>query len=296
MREIVYNIRKIEFWCTAGMTVCMTGLLVLPLTGCESEKKAPAAKEMPRRIVSFAPSLTRQMYTLGAGRQLIANTIYCEDPEGTEKPHIGTVADVNVEKVVSLQPDCILTSKLTTRKQVEKLQKIDMRIEVFDRPNSFEQLCDQFYRVARLTGKTDTATHIITRARSCVDSIIRSTDTLSRPRVFVQVGKNPLFTVSRESFIHDYIRTAGGENIAADAGSGLYSIEKVVQRNPEFIFISTMGMEGEKEKKEWMKYRSIAAVAHDNVYVLDDDRLCSPTPEQFAEMAEKMAHIIHPQK
>jgi iron complex transport system substrate-binding protein len=246
--------------------------------------------------VSFAPSLTRQLYALGAGPRLAANTVYCEDPEGMEKPHIGTVADVNVEEVVSLEPDCILTSKLTSKKQVEKLMRMGLQVEVFDRPATFEEICAQLQRLAVLVGAQDTAHVLIRRARAVVDSVVALTDTMTRPRVFVQVGMNPLFTVTRESFIHDYIVKAGGRNIAADAASGMYSVEKTVAQDPDVILISTMGMKGTAQKRMWEHYTSMAAVRSGRVHVVDDDRLCSPTPGQFADMLRYITTLLHPEK
>ena len=68
----------------------------------------------------------------------------------------------------------------------------------------------------------------------------------------------------------------------------------MLERNPDVIIITTMGIAGEKEKETWMKYGSIAAVRDNNIYILDPDKVCSPTPVTFVEALKEIAEITHP--
>jgi len=63
------------------------------------EKTAPA----PERIISLGQTITERIYLLGADRNLIADTVYCVQPEDAKyKEKVGTLIQANLEKIVAL--------------------------------------------------------------------------------------------------------------------------------------------------------------------------------------------------
>ena len=87
---------------------------------------------------------------------------------------------------------------------------------------------------------------------------------------------------------------SGGINIAAEARSGLYSREKVVAQNPDVIIVVSMGVAANQEKKVWQKFRNLSAVNNDRIYILDPDKVCSPTPPGFVETLKEIFLLLHP--
>ena len=74
----------------------------------------------PKRIISLGPSLTKELYLLGVEDRLIGCTVYA--PEcAKDKEKVGTVIDINLEKIIKLKPDLVLATSLTNPKRVEKL-------------------------------------------------------------------------------------------------------------------------------------------------------------------------------
>jgi len=70
-------------------------------------------EEVPRRIVSLAPSNTEILYALGLGDKLVGDTQYCDYPaDALNKEKVGGYSDIDVEKVISLQPDLILAEDI----------------------------------------------------------------------------------------------------------------------------------------------------------------------------------------
>ncbi len=253
----------------------------------------------PQRIVSLGPGITKKLYLLGAGEKIVANTIYCDYPEASRhKEKVGNVTQVNVEKVLSLKPDLVVAIGLTRPRQVEKLQNLGLKVVRFVRPDSFSMMCRDFIELGVLTGHEQKAREIVKQAETAVALIRERVKDMPRKKVFIQIGVKPLFTATKESFVNDYIEFSGGENIAKTHSSGIYSREKVIKGDPEFIFITNMGTsEGKKdiEKTAWMNYRTIRAVKNKKVYMLDSDDVCSPTPVVFIEMLKHIAKILHPE-
>lgn len=252
-----------------------------------------AATNHPQRIISLGPSITEQLYLLEAQDKLIGCTIYCRRPqEAKTKEKVGTVVEVNLEKIVSLKPDLVIATPLTNPKAIEKLRNLGIKVLVFSSPKNFIELCKQFLELGKLVDKEKAAEDLIRQAENKVAAIKRNVENLPKPKVFIQVGAKPLVTVTKDSFVNDFIEFAGGMNIASNAKIGLYSREEVLMKNPDVIIIVTMGIAGEKEQEIWKKYSALEAVKNNRIYIIDSDKVCSPTPISFVQTLEELVDIL----
>lgn len=253
-----------------------------------------AAGDVPERIVSLGPTITENLYLLGVENNLIADTEYCQRPQdAVNKEKIGTVTQADIEKIVSLEPDLVIATGLTKPEQTEKMKNMGLRVKVFHNPKHFKGLCENFVNLGEIVGKKDKAERILERVRSEVDGIRMQVKGLAGQKVFVQLGAKPLFAATGESFVHDFIRFAGGINVAGDSKRGTYSRERVLKDNPDVILIVTMGITGEKEKKVWEKYTTINAVKNARIHIIDSYRICSPTPETFVQALREIVKYLH---
>ncbi|MDD2889802.1 MAG: ABC transporter substrate-binding protein [bacterium] len=250
----------------------------------------------PQRIISLGPVITEEIYLLEANDKLVGNTIYCQIPQDAQKKEkIGTLMEINIEKIVSLKPDIVLAIPLNNPKQLEKLKNMGIKVINFSSPENFQQICEDFLKLGDIVGKEFESMEIINQTSEKIDSICKQVENLPKPKVFIEVGANPLFTAPKHSFIHNLIELGGGINIGEDTKNGLYSREKVLKQNPDIIIIITMGVVGEQEKEIWQKYKTINAVKNNKIYVLDSYRYCSPTPVVFVEALEELVGIFHPE-
>lgn len=258
----------------------------------------PAFAGTPERVVSLGPIITETIYMIGANNRLIADTTYCNVPaDARSKIKIGSVIQVDVEKIVSLKPDLVLASALARKRQLELMEKLGLRVIQFNNPETFAEMCDMTRRIGQLMGKPAAARRITENARQAVDAIISRTADLPRPKVFMQIGLKPLHTSPRGTFTSEYIEFAGGINIAGGVGSGNYSRENVLRENPDIILIATMGSSKSgalKEKETWMSYSTLKAARNNRIHILDPEAVCSPTPVSFAETLKEIVTLIHP--
>ncbi len=255
---------------------------------------ALSAPSIPARIVSLVPNITEELFDLGVENRIVGVTTYCQrPPEAQSKERVGTVVEVNVEKIISLRSDLVIASPLTDHKQIKKLQAMGIRVEIFPPPQDFQALCNSFLQLARMVGRKEQANVIAQQAERDLDNIKRKVKGLSKPRVFVQIGERPLVAAGGDSFIDDFVTFAGGENIAREAKTSAYSREEVVRRNPDIIIIAKMGMAGEQEKATWMRYKTIRAVQTNKIFMVDPYRFCSPTPLSFVEQVGELVRLLH---
>lgn len=257
--------------------------------------RAALCAYVAQRIISLSPSVTEQLYQLGAQDLLIGCTVYCNRPlAAKDKEKVGTIIEINTEKIVSLKPDLVIVTSLANPKAVDKLKRLGIKVVAFPPAESFDALCSQHLALATLVGKEDLAQESINRARYQARILKENVKGLSKPGVFVQVGANPLVTATNNSIINDFIEYAGGANIASTAATGLFSREDVIKKNPDVILIVAMGIAQEEEMRIWRKYGTINAVRNSRIYIIDANAICSPTPVSFITTLKELMDLLHP--
>ena len=257
------------------------------------------AKEYPERIVSLGPINTENVFLLGAGDRLVANTHYCVRPEAAKTiEKIGSVMQISIEKIIGLQPDLVLATGLTQMRQLKQLESVGIKVVQFKQPASFADICTQFLQLGQLLGLEQTANEIINKTKNKVVILQKKVSHLLKQKVFLQVGLQPMFSSVASSFTNDFIVLAGGSNIASKQQNGIINNEKVIAANPDVIIIAIMGSESgiaAKEQERWMQIPVINAVQNNRVHVISPDIACSPSPATFAETLAIMADMIHPE-
>ncbi|MCK4768412.1 MAG: ABC transporter substrate-binding protein [Desulfobacula sp.] len=285
------------------MPITINTALDAILTGAQArlnrhQNSNPKNILIPQRVISLSPIITETIYLLNAQDLLIANTTYCNVPEKAKfKEKIGSVIQMNVEKIISLRPDLVIASPLSREKQIKILENHHIKVMKIENPQTFPQMCDITMKIGKILGQTDLAEKIIKDAVREVETIKLKTAHLPRKKVFIQIGMKPLHSANKETFINEYINYGGGINIAENARSGIYSREKVLKENPDIILIATMGTSkkaGEIEKQRWMKFSSLNATRENQIYVLDPELILSPTPVTFAKGLKQVLSLIHP--
>ena len=64
-----------------------------------------------QRIVSLAPSNTEILFAIGLSDRIVGVTEFCNYPiEASQKEKVGGFSTVDVDKVLSLQPDLVLAT------------------------------------------------------------------------------------------------------------------------------------------------------------------------------------------
>lgn len=238
-----------------------------------------------KRIVSLAPSVTESLYELGMDKELIANTTYCRDIDDKQKKEkIGTVTDPNIEKIISLKPDLIISTKEGNNKNsIEKLIRLKLPVYVMGTVESFDDICNNFLNLAEFVGKKEFGTKIVNDIKNEVNEISKNKKINEEVKVFWEVGANPIFTVGKKSYVNDFNKFIGGKNVFEyiDMRYPNVNIESILEKNPEVIILVDMGDVGKEEVKRWKKYKSLSAVKNNKIFMLDAKEIFTPTPRTF---------------
>lgn len=250
-----------------------------------------------RRIVSLAPSNTESLFAMGAGELIVGATRFDDFPAAALAiPRVGGFADVDIERVLRLEPDLVLAAGFQSG-VVRRLRNLGLTVFVVEPRDTIEVL-DRLQIFGRLVGRLEEARVLEANLRQRVGAVeerVRAID--ERPRVFYMLSRD-LFTVGPGSFAHDLIERGGGQNIAADATIPYpqMSDEAVIARNPEVIFVggheSAVDLEELRRRPGWAR---VSAVASGRVVVLEDTDIMSRPGPRIVDALEIMLRAMHPQ-
>ncbi|WP_163715505.1 ABC transporter substrate-binding protein [Mangrovibacterium lignilyticum] len=267
-------------------TVLLTLLLVLFSSFSQAQTS--------HRIISLAPSLTKSLYMLGAEDLLVGCTNYCTLKNSDDAEVVASAVKVNLEKAMMLKPDLVLTSSLTNPETTRTFEKLGVETMYFPYPKSYEEMCTYLLRLGEKIGRKELAEKLVAESKARLAKVIASVPKQdSKPRVFMQIGANPLFTVVPNTFMQDFIDFSACENIAGDLTIGSITREGVLVRNPDVIFVILMGSVSADEKEKWENYENLNAVQNKKIFVLDSEKTCSPTPLDFTDALEQMIGLIY---
>jgi iron complex transport system substrate-binding protein len=252
-----------------------------------------------KRIVSLAPSITEILFALGLNEEIIAITNFCDYPKAVlGKPRIGGFVNPDTEKIVSLKPDLIIGIRDGNRMDtVDRLNDFGFPVYLID-PKGFDGVMGTIKNIGEVVGRERESRRLIKELIDKRENMITLTRSLSKPRVFFQVGDVPLITVGKGTLGDDLIRLAGGRSISENelVSYPSYSIETILAMAPEMIIISSM--ETKKDHmylvKKWQNWKSIPAVKMNAIHVIDSNLVDRPTP-RIAEGLDALVRIIHPE-
>ncbi len=200
----------------------------------------PAA---PQRVVSLSPAVTEIMFALGAGDLLVGRTDFCVYPDAAgDIPSIGGISNLNVERILSMQPDLIISGSMVGKKFTDQFDQMGTpMVCVIEKPK-FEALYDNIKAIGKLVGKEHEADSLIENLKLRMESLLAHGDSSQNtqlPSVYYVVGfgAGGNFTAGGNTFINDIIRMAGGRNIAEDIEGWSYSLEALVKEDPNFIIV-----------------------------------------------------------
>jgi iron complex transport system substrate-binding protein len=274
----------------------------LPGNIVDSLGRSVTIDKIPQRIVSLAPGNTEILFALGLGDKVVGVTEYCNYPqEAMNKPKVGGFSNVDIEKVVSLEPDLVLATHIHEKTVIPALEKLGLTVVALT-PGSLNEVLDSITLVGKITGQSGEASKLINDLGTRIKAVSDKTRNLSpdqKPRVFYVTWHDPLMTAGTETLADDVISSAGGQNIAYDiSGDKAIDLETVIYRDPQVI-VASVGM-GSGEDLPWQyvqtepRLKNTQALLNNRVYKIDGDVIHRPGP-RIVDALEQMAQFIHPE-
>lgn len=236
------------------------------------EKGIFKVEEPVETIVSLSPGVTEKLYEIGAYDKLLARTDYASYPEkALSLPSIGSMFSPQLEKIVELNPTIVIAETHFKEKVLKKLNEAGIAIygstssksieDIFNFTIELGLITDRYYEARGLNGSLENK---LNRAQY----VLR--DIKDKPSVYYVVGTGKAeYTAGKDTFIADLIRRSGAINVADDTTGWLYSLEKLIEHNPDYIFGNDYNINTMLQEEVYQGLDSIK----DNTYFIVDQNI-----------------------
>ncbi|WP_135826608.1 PGF-CTERM-anchored ABC transporter substrate-binding protein [Halorussus ruber] len=278
---------------TGGTADAAQSSCSFPVTSTDATGTEVTVEQKPERVVTLSPSAAQTMWEIGGKSQVVGVSQYAAYLDGTDS--LTNVSGsgqqfVNVEKVVSTEPDLVLAPNVIPNETVQKLREAGLTVYKFDFATSVEDIYAKTELMGQLTGNCEGATETVSWMKDRVGTVREAVENSERSTVFISQGAG--WTAGGGTFIDNVVELAGGTNVAAEAnisGYGKISEEVIVEQNPEWIVqLGAFGAYPETEA-----YNGTDAVKQGNVITVSNENISQPAPRVVYAIT-KMAKAFHP--
>ena len=295
-----YKIRQITFcWFLISALSALTVSSAVSGMVTDQLGRKVTLPDNPRRIVSLAPSITEIIFAIDQAHRLKGVTWFSDYPPAAAKlPKVGSYVRPDLERIVALNPDLCIAIKDGNPKQViDRLQALNIPVYAVD-PRNLSKVMETILDIGGLLAASEKAGLLVESMRLRIAHIKARMDNIdNRPRVFFQIGISPIVSIGTDTFIHELIVRAGGQNVAAGTTAyPRFSREQVLAFSPEVFIITSMARDAvfEKVKKDWSRWPNMPAVRDQRIHLVDSDVFDRPSP-RLVDALELLAKLIHPE-
>lgn len=226
---------------------------------------------------------TRALYALAA-------------PELPELTQVGTLKELNVEAVASLEPDLVILPK-KLMDNVATLEDLGLTVLVVD-PETQEGLETMLTLIGQACGAEEQADALLTYTREQIDRAAQLTQDLDKPSVCL-LGNGSYLTVAPAAmYQNDLIEQAGGVNAAAEIEDDYWaevSYETLLALAPEVLIIPSGADYTAADVTGDAQLADLPAVQNGAVYTMPQglDEWDSPTPSGVLGVLW-LTSVLHP--
>ena len=269
--------------------------------------KVAPIKSVPKTIVSVSPAITSIIFDLGCGDKLIGRTDFCTYPPQVKNiKSIGGINNANLEMIISMQPDLVITSSIFTKKMFETIESSKIPIISFKETNEIEGMYDIIEVLGDILDKKDEADEIISDCKTKLQEIKSKRQKIeskkefaeskkenhNMPKVYYVIGygQSGDFSAGKDTYINQIITLAGGDNIAKNSINWSFSTEELFSQQPDYIFIRT---EDSANFVRTYPYTKLNAVKYNKVFGIESQLMDLQTPRSIKAI-EFISEILYP--
>ena len=253
----------------------------------------------PSRIVCLTEETVETLYLLGEQDRIVGISGYVVRPPQArrEKPRVSAFTSANIDKIVPLKPDLVLTfSDLQADISADLIRRgVDVHafnqrsiVGILDMIRTLGAMVDASERAGQLAGMLETR---LAEVRSRAERLPK------RPRVLFEEWDDPL--ISGIGWVSELVEIAGGVDIFADrrhqgaARDRILTAEEVVAREPDLIIGSWCGKKFRPDRVAARTgFGQIAAVRHQHLYEIKSSLILQPGPAALTDGLAALQKII----
>ncbi len=258
----------------------------------------------PQRIVCLTEETTEWLYLLGQEQRIVGISGYTVRPKRArdEKPRVSAFLSAKIEKIMELQPDCVLGFSDLQADIASDLVKRGVQVTIFNQ-RSVAEIFSMLYQLAAMVGEAEQGAQRIAQMQADLRAmqaaaVAKVAKGARRPKVYFEEWDSPHISAIR--WVSELVGIAGGDDcfpelaaeslgknrIIADGG-------EIVRRNPDLILGSWCGKKFRPEnvvaREGWS---AVSAVRHQQLFEIKSPDILQPGPAALTDGVARMHQLI----
>ena len=253
----------------------------------------------PSRIVCLTEETVETLYLLGEQDRIVGISGYVVRPPQArrEKPRVSAFTSANIDKILALSPDLVLTFSDLQADIAAELIRRGLNVHAFNQ-RSVAGILDMIRMVGALVKASDRAEQLVARLGAGLIQAGRRAECLpKRPKVFFEEWDDP--PISGIGWVAELVEIAGGIDIFADRASQgaarnrMATVDEVIAREPDLIIGSWCGKKFRPERVMARPgFDHVPAVQHQDLYEIKSSLILQPGPAALTDGLAELQKII----
>lgn len=271
--------------------------------------KKQVIHKKPKKVVCLYNSFADVWYSLGGDIVGRIESTTSLPKAFLDAEVVGDMGGVNVEKLLSLEPDLVLVAS-----NIDGQTRVIPLLE----QNKIEYMCLQYESVeeylkilklfGEIIGNQDKYQQVSNKVKKEVNSVIAKVPKDKHPSVLLLFGSTRSVKVKTQySTVGAMFKDLGARNIAYDSRltseqMEAFSMERVLQEDPEYIFVQTMGNDIGKildrvrqDIESNPAWATLTAVKEGRYIVLPKDLYLYKANSRYGDAYRGLAKILYPE-
>jgi iron complex transport system substrate-binding protein len=253
----------------------------------------------PSRIVCLTEETVETLYLLGEQDRIVGISGYVVRPPQVrrEKPRVSAFTSANIEKILALKPDLVVTFSDLQADIVAELIRRGLNVHAFNQ-RSIAGILDMIRMVGAIVNAGEQADELVARLDTrLAEARNRAAQLPKRPRVFFEEWDDPL--ISGIGWVSELVEIAGGVDIFADrrnqsaARDRIVTPDEVIAREPDLIIGSWCGKKFRPEQvAARLGWSQIPAVRATELHEIKSPLILQPGPAALTDGLDALQAIV----
>ncbi len=253
----------------------------------------------PARIICLTEETVETLYLLGEQDRIVGVSGYVVRPPAArrDKPRVSAFISADVDKILALKPDLVLTFSDLQAAIVADLVKAGIEVHAFNHRN-IAGILDMIRLLGAMVGAGQRAEDLArTLDQGLEDARAQSRLLPRHPKVFFEEWDDPL--ISAISWVSELIEIAGGADIFPERAGGksakerIVTPEEVIERQPDLIVGSWCGKKFQPAKvRARVGFDRVPAVQLQGLHEIKSSIILQPGPAALTDGLKALQRII----
>lgn len=278
------------------------------LTVVDDAGRTVVLRKKPERVISLATSYLNMIDAVGGTIVGRASSKVGEQPESMKNvPEVGFVYNINMETLIGLKPDLVIANKNQHEKFLPLLESNKIPV-IAIHSKTYDEVKEKLLLMGEIYGAPEKGAAAAAKIDQEIQTVVKKMPKEEKRIVILHATPSNVTVELEHSIAGCVAQMLGLKNVASGSMAikgkpekTPYSMEALVEKNPEIIFITFMGDSEEIENrlradvKSNPAWASLEAVRNNKVYLLPERLFLLNPGLQYPQAVKYMAQTVYPE-